>query len=138
MPDSIRQRHVILLQGDVGPVSQATLLSNHLMFSYVLDEIVAYFEAGTDNLLQLYPLLADDDSTSTSGLPQGLALLSPFAPTSHIAADNAVIRLDIDLDVPRRSSWLKCHVVNLDSFPHYLSIAFSLSETFLPPRGSND
>lgn len=116
------------LAATVGANAQNTAVSQHITLPYSIRQIVIYFPPGCDNLVQVTPILALDDSVSTSGLPPGYLLLTEFSQTPYILGDDAVIPIPLDHRVETKGTWLKLFLDNSDLDAHTISATLSLYE----------
>jgi len=124
--------HPLQLVGPCGPLTQLSLVSQHITFAYTIQNITVHFPPGAANLVQVYPFLSLDPSSPTSDLPAGTPLLSWLSPNPYLLGDDCVIPMQINLKVPTRGTWLKAHVVNADAFPHTISLVFAIKELEAP------
>lgn len=120
--------HPLQLVGSCAPLSQVSLVSQHITFAYRILKISVTFALSTDFLVQVYPFLCADPSSPTTALPPGTPLLSWLSPNPYLLGEDCVVSLTLDLQVPRRGTWLKAHIVNDDAFPHTISVLMTLQE----------
>lgn len=116
------------LSGTVNPAAQITLVSRRLSFPYIIDSLSVSFPIGADHLVRVTPLLSLDPSVSTAGPPPGNFLLSYCSPDVYILGDDASFFFPMNLHVPQRGTYLKCHLNNLDAFVHRITLVFALKE----------
>jgi hypothetical protein len=116
------------LVGEVLALSQTTLVSEHVTFSYILDRLIINFPTGCDYLVRAYPYISLDPTVHTADLPQGTPILSPLSPKPYLLGDNTNVDLDPDIVVDIRGTWIKLHLVNADIYPHHVSAIITLRE----------
>lgn len=138
MPPQLPE-HAHLLQtlpmqliGSCPPLSQLSLVSQHITFTYIITSLSVHFPAGCANLVSAYPFLSFDPESPTTRLPAGMPLLSFMSPNYYLLGDDITLSFDFNLVVAVRSTWLKLHVVNPDAFPHTLSAIFTVQELEAP------
>lgn len=116
------------LSGRVLPLSETTLVSQHLTFAYSIEEISIHFPEGCAHLVRIHPMICRDDSVSTSGLPPGTPVLAFLSPITYLTGDGITLTFRPNYIVATRGTWLKAHLENLDAFPHAPSILFTLRQ----------
>lgn len=124
--------HPIQLIGICPPLSQLSLVSQHITLAYTIKSLSVYFPAGCANIVQAYPFLSYDPESPTTRLPAGTPLLSFLSPNPYLLGDNITIDMEFNLTIHVRGTWLKIHVVNPDTFPHTLMALYTILELEAP------
>ena len=131
LPGHLRS-HPVQLVGTCNALSQRSLVSKHITLPFYLNTISVRFPAGCDNQVRVYLFLSYDESSPTTELPPGTSILSFLSPNDYLLGDDVVVTIHPRLPVPERSTWIKAHIVNDDSFPHTISAQLYITELHTP------
>ena len=112
---------------------QKTLVSQHIQRAYKIKRLTATFAPGANRQLYLRFFISLDSTAPTTSQPTGTNILAQHSQQSYIIGDDCTIEFNLDVPYSERSSWIKVHANNDDSYQH--SIIAAVEIEFEPEEG---
>lgn len=102
----------------VAPNSSKTLVSKQINNKYRIKSFKISFAPGTNRLLELEPYVSPDADDPSDGSINGVNLIQQFSHKEVIVGDDERKRLEQNIIVAQRNTWLKIFANNTDSNEH--------------------
>lgn len=109
-------RHVIQFNGlALAAGAQITGVSGQLGFRYRILKAKVFFLDNAVPDLRYYVMVGNTPGGSTTGLPEGQSIFSPYSPTTMIRGSQGARVMEPMLVVSEVRTYLKVHVWNADA-----------------------
>lgn len=125
-----KPRYTVPLSGTVGagPNVGLTVVAGPISFRYRVTGVEVVFRDDTQNLLNVYLLVARDNTTSTGLPPVDSNLLTPFTAISYLVGEAVIKRVNMDYTPDEDQKYLKAHAINGCTYPQTINVTITIEE----------
>ncbi len=113
---------------DCGARSKIVLVSKRINHAYMLKRIVANFEQGASQEMKLRFYVSLDEHAPTTGEPSGTSILRDYGQVDYVVGEASQKRMDHDLEVSEKGSYLKVYADNQDFFAHLVDVQMYIEQ----------
>lgn len=117
---------VISFYGNSPARSGVTLVSPRIQSGYRVKKVVANFALGCQNLLKLHCFSSPDNWAPADEVPTGLNYFSDYGQVDYVVGDNIQLRLDHEVEIPERGSYIKIYGENNDYYDHAVNVQVTI------------
>lgn len=111
-----KARYTLLFNGlNVAAGTYATSISGGLGFPYRIIEAKFYFLDDAVPDMRYYLYVGSSPSGSTTGMPEGSNVLSPYSGSGFIRGGQGMVKVEPMYDVTAERTYIKVHVFNNDA-----------------------
>lgn len=112
--------------GTVLAGGELTLACPRIGTRYRVKSITATFPLGCINLVQLSFFVSIDNDKPSTGRPSGTSLLQDYGQVDYLVGDDTKKRLEHEVDVMERVTYLKVHALNGDFNDHNIDVQMTI------------
>jgi len=114
---SNRQIYTIPLHGSAsaGSPGETYVKSKKLPFSFRILEFNIRFPAGCSNAVRVYLTVSPDKTDPSSGVPNGVNLLSRFTDTDYIQGNDETVPLELDREFYGGDYYIRLYLRSTDA-----------------------